>query len=47
MTDMTTALDRAAAPGGDLLRYRQRVGEAEPRIKIIAVEAGHRLNAIG
>ncbi len=36
----------AAARGGDLLRYRQRVGEAEPRVKIIAVEAGHGLNAI-
>jgi hypothetical protein len=37
----------AGARGGDLLRYRQRVGEAEPGIEIIAVEAGHGLNAIG
>ena len=45
--DWAVTAHSAAAGGGYLLRHRQRVGEAEPRIKIIAVEAGHGLNAIG
>ena len=45
--DWAVTAHSAAALGGELLRHRQRVGEAEPRIKIIAVEAGHGLNAIG